>query len=32
MAAPLKYLLMTVQVVALEKASFSDTQVSKAVC
>ena len=31
-AAPLKYLLITVKVVALEKVSFSDTQNPKAVC
>ena len=32
MAAPLQYLLITVNVVALEKVSFSDTQNPKAVC
>ena len=32
MAAPLKYLLITLQVVALDKVSFSDTQNVKAVC
>ena len=32
MTAPLKYLLITLKVVALEKVSFSDTQNSKAVC
>ena len=32
MAGPLKYLLSTVKVVALEKVSFSDTENSKAVC
>ena len=32
MAAPLKYLLITLKVVALEKVSFSDTQNPKAVC
>ena len=32
MAAPLKYLLITLQVVALDKVSFSDTQNAKAVC
>ena len=31
-AAPLQYLLITVKVVALEKASFNDTQNPKAVC
>ena len=32
MAEPLQYLLITVQAVALEKVSFSDTQNPKAVC
>ena len=32
MAAPLKYLLITLKVVALEKVSFSDTQNPKTVC
>ena len=32
MAAPLQYLLITVQVFALEEVSFSDTQIPKAVC
>ena len=32
MVEPLKYLLITVKVVALEKVSFSDTQNPKAVC
>ena len=32
MAEPLKYLLSTVKVVALEKVSFSETQNPKAVC
>ena len=32
MTAPLQYLLITVNVVALEKVSFSHTQNSKAVC
>ena len=32
MAEPLQYLLFTVNVVALEKVSFSDTQNSKSVC
>ena len=32
MTAPLQYLLITVNVVALEKASFSDTQNPKAAC
>ena len=32
MAATLKYLLVTVKVVALEKVSFTDKQNSKAVC
>ena len=32
MAAPLQYLLITVNVVALEKVSFSDTQNPKTVC
>ena len=32
MAEPLQYLLITVKVVALEKVSFSDTQIPKAVC
>ena len=32
MAAPLQYLLITLKVLALEKASFSDTQNPKAVC
>ena len=31
MAEPLQYLLITVKVVALEKISFSDTQIPKAV-
>ena len=31
-AAPLQYLLITVKVVALEKAPFNDTQNPKAVC
>ena len=31
-AAHLHYLLITVQVIALEKVSFSDTQSPKAVC
>ena len=31
MVEPLKYLLITVKVVALEKVSFSDTQNPKAV-
>ena len=31
MAAPLRYLLITVKVVALEKVSFSDTQNPKGV-
>ena len=30
MAAHLQYLLITVEVVALEKVSFSDTQIAKA--
>ena len=32
MAAPLKYLLMTFNVVAFEKVSFSDTKNPKSVC
>ena len=32
MAAPLQYLLITVNVVALEKVSFSDTKNLKTVC
>ena len=32
MVEPLKYLLITVKVVTLEKVSFSDTQNPKAVC
>ena len=32
MTGPLRYLLITVKVVALEKVSFSDTQNRKAVC
>ena len=32
MAAPLKYLLITLKVVALDKVSFSDTQNPKPVC
>ena len=32
MVEPLKYLLITVKVVALEKVSFSDTQYPKAFC
>ena len=32
MAAPLKYLLMTLNVVALEKASFSNAQIPKIIC
>ena len=32
MADPLQYLLTTVNVVPLEKVSFSDTQNAKAVC
>ena len=32
MAAPLQYLSITVNVVGLEKASFSDTQNRKGVC
>ena len=32
MEAPLKYLLITVKVVPLEKVSFSDTQNPKVVC
>ena len=32
MAPPLKYLLITVKVVPLEKVSFSDTQNLKAIC
>ena len=32
MAAPLQYLLITAQVVAMEKVSFSDTENPKAVC
>ena len=32
MVEPLKYLLITVKVVALEKVSFSDTQYPNAVC
>ena len=32
MAGPLQYLLITMNVVALEKVSFSDTQNSRAVC
>ena len=32
MEAHLQYLLITVEVVALEKVSFSDTQNPKAVC
>ena len=32
MAANLQYLLITVEVVALEKVSFSDTQNPQAVC
>ena len=32
MVESLQYLLITVKVVALEKASFSDTQNPKAVC
>ena len=32
MVEPLKYLLITVKVVALEKVSFSDTQNPKGVC
>ena len=32
MAAHLQYLLITVKVVALEKVSFSDTQIPKGVC
>ena len=32
MAAPLQYLLITVNVVALEEVSFSDTENPKALC
>ena len=32
MVEPLKYLLITVKVVALEEVSFSDTQNPKGVC
>ena len=32
MAAPLQYLLITVQVLALEEVSFSDKQNPKTVC
>ena len=32
MLEPLKYLLITLKVVALEKVSFSDTQNPKGVC
>ena len=32
MAAPLQYLLNTVKVVALEKDSFSNTQIPNTVC
>ena len=32
MVEPLKYLLITVKVVTLEKVSFSDTQNPKSVC
>ena len=32
MAAPLQYILITVNVVVLENVSFSDTQNPKAVC
>ena len=32
MAALLQYLLITVKVVALEKVSFSDTDIPKTVC
>ena len=32
MAPPLQYLLITVQVLALEEVSFSDTQIPKTVC
>ena len=32
MAGPVEYLEMTVQVVAMEKVSFSDTKDPKAVC
>ena len=32
MAAPLQYLLITLNVVALEKVSFSDRKSPKAVC
>ena len=32
MAAPLKYLLITLKVVALEKVSFSNTQIPKTIC
>ena len=32
MAAPLRYLLITVKVVAFEKVAYSDTQNRKTVC
>ena len=32
MAAPLKYLLINLKVVALEKVSFSNTQIPQAIC
>ena len=32
MAAPLQYLLITVEVVALEKVSFSETKIPERVC
>ena len=32
MTSPLQYLLITVNVVALEQVSFGDTQNSKALC
>ena len=32
MAAPLKYLLVGLKVVALEKVGFGNTQLSKTVC
>ena len=32
MAAHLEYFLITVEAVALEEVSFSDTQIAKAVC
>ena len=32
MAAPLQYLLITVEVVALEKVSFSETKIPEGVC